>query len=302
MAIQTENQTIQVSTNSTQLSVDSDSNASATVIKGEDLDALSDDPDELSAELSALAGPAAGPNGGQIYIDGFTGGQLPPKSSIREIRINQNPFSAQYDRLGFGRVEIFTKPGTDKFHGSAQMQGNSLGIQYRQPVCHAISLRTTPSFSWETLPGPINSKASFTLSVVRTAIFRTTTSSMPASMQTPQRRRVLCQPGRSYLRARTQYASCGVPPSDGWDISPRFDLALTDKNTLTTRLQYEENTSPPIRRRYHSSSDRLHSTSSEPTRADQRHADRQLAGHQRDAFRVSARIKRLRRRTAQLRR
>ena len=30
---------------------------------------------------------------GEIYIDGFTGGQLPPKSSIREIRINQNPFS-----------------------------------------------------------------------------------------------------------------------------------------------------------------------------------------------------------------
>ena len=124
LAIQTETQTVQVSTNTTQLSVDSDSNASSTVIKGADLDALSDDPDELSAELSALAGPAAGPNGGQIYIDGFTGGQLPPKSSIREIRINQNPFSAQYDRLGFGRVEIFTKPGTDKFHGSFQLQGN----------------------------------------------------------------------------------------------------------------------------------------------------------------------------------
>ena len=81
-----------------QVSVDADSNASSTVLKGKDLDALSDDPDELSSELSALAGPAAGPNGGQIYMDGFTGGQLPPKSSIREIRINQNPFSAQYDR------------------------------------------------------------------------------------------------------------------------------------------------------------------------------------------------------------
>ena len=40
-----------------------------------------------------------GPNGGQIYIDGFTGGRLPPKESIREIRINRNPFSAAYDRL-----------------------------------------------------------------------------------------------------------------------------------------------------------------------------------------------------------
>jgi len=43
-----------------------------------------------------------GTSGGQIYIDGFTGGQLPPKSSIREIRVNQNPFSAQYDRWATG--------------------------------------------------------------------------------------------------------------------------------------------------------------------------------------------------------
>jgi hypothetical protein len=72
-----------------------------------------------------LAGPSAGPNGGQIYIDGFTGGQLPPKSSIREIRINQNPFSAEYDKLGYGRIEMFTKPGTDKFHGQVSVQGSS---------------------------------------------------------------------------------------------------------------------------------------------------------------------------------
>lgn len=51
-------------------------------------------------------------------VDGFSGGQLPSKDAIREIRINQNPFSPEYDRIGFGRIEIFTKPGTDKFHGS----------------------------------------------------------------------------------------------------------------------------------------------------------------------------------------
>src|SRR5207253_6504004 len=59
-------------------------NASSVVISGKDLDALSDDPDELQSELQALAGPSAGPNGGQIYIDGFTGGQLPPKSRSEE--------------------------------------------------------------------------------------------------------------------------------------------------------------------------------------------------------------------------
>src|ERR1035441_3172504 len=81
--------------NTTTLSVEPDNNATALVLRGEDLAALPDDPDDLSDALQALAGPGAGPNGGSIYIDGFSGGQLPPKESIREIRINQNPFSAE---------------------------------------------------------------------------------------------------------------------------------------------------------------------------------------------------------------
>ena len=129
-----ENTVVNVEASAVQLSVDPDSNASSTVLQGKDLEALSDDPDELSSELSALAGPSAGPNGGQIYVDGFTGGQLPPKSSIREIRINQNPFSAEYDRLGYGRVEVFTKPGTDKLHGNLQMNGNPSQFNTGEPV------------------------------------------------------------------------------------------------------------------------------------------------------------------------
>ena len=73
MTLQDTTQTVTVSTDTVQLSVDPESNQSATVITGDALNALSDDPDELSAELSALAGPSMGPNGGQIYIDGFTG-------------------------------------------------------------------------------------------------------------------------------------------------------------------------------------------------------------------------------------
>ncbi len=115
------------------MEVDPSSNADALVMRGSDLDALSDDPDDLAADLAALAGPGAGPNGGQIYIDGFTGGRLPAKSSIREIRINQNPFSAQYDRIGMGRVEVFTKPGSDDFHGEIQTHDGSDIFNARNP-------------------------------------------------------------------------------------------------------------------------------------------------------------------------
>ena len=150
----------------TQLDVSSSSSAGSLVIKGKDLEALSDDPDELSSELQALAGPSAGPNGGQMYIDGFTGGQLPPKSAIREIRVNQNPFSAQYDKLGYGRIEIFTKPGTDKLHGQFFFNDNNSALNSRNPY-----VLTKPSYNSEmfdgNLGGPINKKASFFLDASR---------------------------------------------------------------------------------------------------------------------------------------
>ena len=166
MAIQVERQNVVVTDESPTVNVEASGNSNAIVLKGKDLDALSDDPDELSNELQALAGPSAGPNGGQIFIDGFSGGQLPPKSAIREIRINQNPFSAEFDRLGYGRIEIFTKPGTDKFHGQAFVMGNDQVIQH-----HAIPSRqdrTVPSYySYQfngTMSGAINKNASFFVS------------------------------------------------------------------------------------------------------------------------------------------
>jgi hypothetical protein len=92
LQIQMEKQQVQVEAEAPTVDTSPDQNANAVVLKGKDLDALSDDPDELENQLQALAGPAAGPNGGEVYIDGFTGGQIPPKSSIREIRVNRIHF------------------------------------------------------------------------------------------------------------------------------------------------------------------------------------------------------------------
>src|SRR5258708_1283059 len=91
MAIEVEQQKIQVSDTAPTVDVNPENNAGAIVISGKELEALPDNPDELLSDLQARAGPSAGPNGGQLYIDGFPAGQLPPKSSSREIRINQDP-------------------------------------------------------------------------------------------------------------------------------------------------------------------------------------------------------------------
>jgi hypothetical protein len=157
LASATEKVTVQ---DTLQVEVDPSSNASALVMRGKELEALSDDRDDLAADLSALAGPAAGPNGGQIYIDGFTGGRLPAKSSIREVRINQNPFSAEYDRIGMGRVEIFTKPGSQDFHGEIQTHDGDSMFNSRNPF-------TPVKPHWQRLGlegevgGPIGKKTSF---------------------------------------------------------------------------------------------------------------------------------------------
>src|SRR5579864_8746909 len=150
------------------VSTNPESNGGAVVLSGKDLDALSDDPDELQSELQALAGPSAGPNGGQIYIDGFTGGQLPPKSSIREIRINQNPFSAEYDKLGFGRIEILTKPGTDQLHGQFWVMGNTTAFNSKNPFEGAGPPPDYYSTHYEgNVGGSLGNKSSFFFKVER---------------------------------------------------------------------------------------------------------------------------------------
>jgi len=110
-----------------------EANSSATVLKEDDIKALPDDPAELEAALQALAGPGAGPNSGEIFIDGFSGGKLPRPNTIREIRINQNPFSSEYDRLGLGRIEIFTKPGSEKWQGEIGSEFEDESFNSRNP-------------------------------------------------------------------------------------------------------------------------------------------------------------------------
>ncbi len=131
VAIQDEEVTV---TAESPVSTEPESEAGAVVIRGAELDALPDDPEDLADALQALAGPSAGPEGeGEVYVDGFSGGRLPPKESIREIRINKNPFSAEYERLGYGRIEIFTKPGTDKIRGQAFFNFSDESLNARNP-------------------------------------------------------------------------------------------------------------------------------------------------------------------------
>ena len=211
----------------TVVGVDPSQNASALVLRKEDLDALPDDPDDLEQDLQALAGPSAGPGGAQIYIDGFTGGRLPPKESIREIRINQNPFSAEYDKLGFGRIEIFTKPGSDKFHGSA-LYSVSDGIwDAKNPFIPEAAPFMTQLFSGN-VSGPINSKASFFIDADRRMIDDNAIINA-----------VELGPAPTFTPYNNQ--SFYPTPQRRTTVSPRIDYQLNTNNTLSFRYAYLEN-------------------------------------------------------------
>lgn len=208
------------------VSTEASNNASALVLRGEDLEALADDPDELQEDLQALAGPAAGPDGGQMYIDGFLGGQLPPKDSIREVRINQNPFSPEFDKLGYGRIEIFTKPGTDKFHGQGFYNFGDDVFNSRNPYAAQKAPFLLNEFGG-TLSGPINKRASFFLDVERRMIDNG--SVIDAITLDPNTLGVL------------PFTSVLTTPQRRTSIAPRFDYQLTPKNTLTFRYNYVRN-------------------------------------------------------------
>jgi Carboxypeptidase regulatory-like domain len=225
LQIQVEQQHIEVQEEAPTVGVSPDSSAGTIVMKGKDLDALSDDPDELQSELQALAGPSAGPNGGQIYVDGFTAGQLPPKSAIREIRINQDPFSAEYDKLGYGRIEIFTKPGTNQFHGQLLVNGNSSYFNTLSPFVSEEPGYYSEIFNGN-LSGPINKNASFFITIQQ----RDIDNQSLVVAQVPG-------PGNMF----TPYNAAIPNPARRLNISPRVDFQLSKNNTLTIRYQYSQN-------------------------------------------------------------
>jgi hypothetical protein len=208
------------------ISVDPSQNAGALILRGADLDALSDDPDDLQADLQALAGPAAGPSGGQIYIDGFTGGTLPAKDSIREIRINQNPFSPEFDKLGYGRIEILTKPGSDKFHGNANFNFGDDIFNSRNPYAEAKAPFLQREFGG-TLSGPISKKASFFLDVFDRDIHNG--SIINAYTLNPT------------TLAEAPFNTVFVAPLNRLRVSPRVDYQLSKNNTLTLRYGFTRN-------------------------------------------------------------
>src|SRR5688572_27706839 len=221
-----EEQKVTIAADSRELSVEPENNAGAVVLKGEDLEALPDDPDDLAAALQALAGPSAGPNGGQIFVDGFTGGRLPPRASIREVRINANPFSAEYDRLGFGRIEILTRPGSDRFRGQVSFNFNDDALNSRNPFADSRPPIQTRQYGGN-LGGPLKKgKASFFVDFDKRDVDDET---LIVADILDENNNII------------DFAETVPIPSRRTSFSPRIDYQINQNHTLVARYNYTRN-------------------------------------------------------------
>ena len=211
---------VTVDDKSTALGVDPEKDGSALVIRGKELDALPDDPDALAVTLQMMSGSAGN---AAYYLDGFQASNLPAKRNIREVRINQNPFSAEFAGLGTNRIEIFTKPGTEKFHGNTFFTFSDESFNARDPFAATRAPFQSRLLSGN-LSGPLRKKSSsFFFDFERRDV--DDNGIVKATVLDPS------------LQVTLFNQLVPTPQARTW-VSLRVDQKLNPKNTLVARYSY----------------------------------------------------------------
>jgi hypothetical protein len=96
-----------------------DANHDSSVMTASDLKALPIFDNDYATAMSAFLDQSVSDTGGTgLMVDGVEANRATVSASaIKEIRINQDPYSAQYYWPGRGQMEIITKSTADHYHG-----------------------------------------------------------------------------------------------------------------------------------------------------------------------------------------
>src|SRR5437660_11732088 len=95
-------------------------NADIITLDSQTLDSLPTIDNDVVRAVTEMLGPG-GSGGAILIVDGVMASEVGvPASAIQEVRINQNPYSAEYSVPGKNRIEITTKNGSSDFHGSME--------------------------------------------------------------------------------------------------------------------------------------------------------------------------------------
>ena len=116
-------QEVTVSNQAAEVSTGAATNSDAVTIDQAMLDSLPVfDQDLISTVSRFLDAGALGNGGATVVVNGMEVSALRVSASaVQQIKINQDPYSAEYARPGRGRIEILTKPGSSEYHGEANV-------------------------------------------------------------------------------------------------------------------------------------------------------------------------------------
>jgi hypothetical protein len=102
--------------------------AFGSALTREQIDALSDDPEEMRRQLQEMAGPGA-----VIRVDSFEGSALPPKAMIKSIHVTRDAFAAENHNAGAFFLDIITQPGLGAFRMGLNSRFRSGTMSGRSP-------------------------------------------------------------------------------------------------------------------------------------------------------------------------
>ncbi len=190
--------------------------AFTTILTQEQIANLPDDPEELDQVLREMAGPGA-----VVRVNGFSGGRLPPKSQIREIRFKLNPYAAENHQPGLVSVDILTRPGSDNWHGTFNVGFRDESLAARNAFAPVRGPEQYRRFGL-TLEGPLLAK--------RTSLFLTGEGSLSLDSKTI----VAALP-------QGEFQALARVPARFLNLSARVEHVLTKYHTL--RAEYQRNAS-----------------------------------------------------------
>jgi hypothetical protein len=187
----------------------------SSALTQDQIDALPDDEDEMAEQLEQMAGPGA-----VMRVNGFSGGRLPPKSQIAEIRFRFDPYSAENHEAGFPRVDIRTRPGNGQWRNNATATFRDESLNARNAFATEKPPEQARRYQYS-MDGPIKKgKTSFSLNVGGMDSFDTETL------------RTLNPDG-------TQFDGVVSKPTDRINLNARVEHAINKNQML--RVEYSRN-------------------------------------------------------------
>jgi hypothetical protein len=113
-------QQVTVTDAANQVSTNAPENLDTVTLDRQMLDNLPIFDQDYVAAMSQFLDPGAiGTNGVTLIVDGVEQNSIGVSASqIQQVKINQNPYSAEFSRPGRGRIEVITKPGSQEYHGT----------------------------------------------------------------------------------------------------------------------------------------------------------------------------------------